>query len=322
MQTTSPLIVDPPQEQLLCPLCGYDLRRLTEPRCPECGYTFTWDELRDPDRRRHPYLFEHYPERNAWSFVRTLVGSLRPRKFWAALSPQGRSSPRRLVIYWLLTLAFIVPAYAALYAATALHMHMTSSARKALQLKFAATGAAQRRALQQFLDLNDPPFPSAHFLKRAAVQPLTQAFLPLLVACAAWPWMTALTMRLFLWLSLRRARLRFVHLMRCTLYSADAITWAWLICVIAGAMLSLQGLMGNTKPALVWGAASTNDSSMAMVPGIALGWLAALTVLYRLAIAIRKYLRLKHAVLIVVLTQFIVLIEVMCVIGLILSLFE
>jgi DNA-directed RNA polymerase subunit RPC12/RpoP len=39
-----------------CPLCGYDLRALTEPRCPECGYAFTWPDLVDPARRPHPYL--------------------------------------------------------------------------------------------------------------------------------------------------------------------------------------------------------------------------------------------------------------------------
>ncbi len=28
------------QEDILCPLCEYDLRMLAEPRCPECGYRF------------------------------------------------------------------------------------------------------------------------------------------------------------------------------------------------------------------------------------------------------------------------------------------
>lgn len=27
-------------EDVRCPLCDYDLRGLTEPRCPECGYRF------------------------------------------------------------------------------------------------------------------------------------------------------------------------------------------------------------------------------------------------------------------------------------------
>lgn len=32
-------------EDLHCPECRYNLRGLTVPRCPECGYTFTWDDL-------------------------------------------------------------------------------------------------------------------------------------------------------------------------------------------------------------------------------------------------------------------------------------
>ena len=86
-------------ENLVCPLCDYDLRGLTEARCPECGYTFDWADLRDPARRKHKYLFEHHPERNVWSFARTLLGGLRPRKFWGGLLPSQPSSPRRLLIY-------------------------------------------------------------------------------------------------------------------------------------------------------------------------------------------------------------------------------
>ena len=42
-----------------CFRCGYNLRGLAQPRCPECGLEFEWADLFDPARRRHPYLFEH-----------------------------------------------------------------------------------------------------------------------------------------------------------------------------------------------------------------------------------------------------------------------
>ena len=29
------------ETEILCPLRDYDLRAVTEPRCPECGYAFT-----------------------------------------------------------------------------------------------------------------------------------------------------------------------------------------------------------------------------------------------------------------------------------------
>ena len=32
-------------EDLPCPQCQYNLRGLTLPRCPECGFTFNWSDL-------------------------------------------------------------------------------------------------------------------------------------------------------------------------------------------------------------------------------------------------------------------------------------
>ncbi len=37
-------------DSLCCPRCGYDLRGLPEPRCPECGEPFDPAEL---ERHRH-----------------------------------------------------------------------------------------------------------------------------------------------------------------------------------------------------------------------------------------------------------------------------
>src|SRR5205807_1129158 len=58
-----------------------------------------WADLNDPSRKRHPFLFEHHPDRNVWSFGRTLVAGLRPARFWRSLSPAQRPSPRRLLVY-------------------------------------------------------------------------------------------------------------------------------------------------------------------------------------------------------------------------------
>jgi hypothetical protein len=74
--------VDVQAENVRCPLCDYDLRGLTEPRCPECGYQFAWADLTDPARQLHPYLFEHHPRHNLRSFVRTMARAMRPRRFW------------------------------------------------------------------------------------------------------------------------------------------------------------------------------------------------------------------------------------------------
>src|SRR5205814_1416067 len=57
-----------------CPLCEYNLFGLTQPRCPECGLDFNWPAVLDPNRQRHPYLFEHHPESTVRSFFHTLTG--------------------------------------------------------------------------------------------------------------------------------------------------------------------------------------------------------------------------------------------------------
>src|SRR4051794_30598869 len=87
---------------IVCPLCEYNLRGLTDGRCPECGHTFDWADLTDPNRRKHPYLFEHHPEKNIRSFCATALNGLNPWKFWRALRPEMPSRPRRLFIYWIL----------------------------------------------------------------------------------------------------------------------------------------------------------------------------------------------------------------------------
>src|SRR4051812_24212148 len=92
----------PNEDEVLCPLCDYNLRGLTEARCPECGAKFDWEELRDPTRRMHPYLFEHHPERPFDSFVRTLLAGFRPGRFWKTLFPSQPSRPRRLMLYWMI----------------------------------------------------------------------------------------------------------------------------------------------------------------------------------------------------------------------------
>ena len=81
-------------------------------RCPECGGKFDWLDLTDPTRKLHPYLFEHHPERNLKSFIRTVIGGIFPRRFWQTLHPAQPSRPRRLLLYWFVVsfLCLLVPA--------------------------------------------------------------------------------------------------------------------------------------------------------------------------------------------------------------------
>jgi hypothetical protein len=109
-------LIDPPPDwaalaaELHCPLCEYNLRGLVEPRCPECGFAFTWSEILCGQQEMHPYIFEHHPKRNIWSFWKTYWNDCRPWEFWLELSPAQPVRMGRLMIYWAISslLFFIV----------------------------------------------------------------------------------------------------------------------------------------------------------------------------------------------------------------------
>src|SRR5438034_8038460 len=86
--------------EILCPLCSYNLRGLSEPRCPECGHRSTWNDLAAGGNLPHPYLFEQHPQDNARSLFSTLLHSLEPISFWRHLKPAHKPNVRRLFIYW------------------------------------------------------------------------------------------------------------------------------------------------------------------------------------------------------------------------------
>ena len=186
---------------LPCPLCEYDLRGLAEPRCPECGYRFTWDELADPTRRFHPYLFEHHPQRNFWSFANTLLGGAWPRKFWSTLYPTQPSRPGRVVAYWVLC---ALP----LLAVLAAHAY------------FVGSEVLQRYA--RFSGAEDPWL----VVRWTAFHDLRDGGYGLVALMALlWPWLTLASLLVFQ-ISLRRARLRSTHVVRCVLYAGDVVLWA------------------------------------------------------------------------------------------------
>jgi hypothetical protein len=99
------------QEEVHCPLCDYNLRGLSEPRCPECGYRFAWRELLDPALRQlHPYLFEVGRDRVV-RFWKTLSAGMRPATFWRSIHPALNVSVGRLLVYWMLvSLPYVVAA--------------------------------------------------------------------------------------------------------------------------------------------------------------------------------------------------------------------
>lgn len=72
-----------PLEALTCPTCGYHVFGLEQPRCPECGQWFDWRQVLDDYRRRQKPFFEYRWRRApVRSLVRTWYMALNPRRFW------------------------------------------------------------------------------------------------------------------------------------------------------------------------------------------------------------------------------------------------
>jgi hypothetical protein len=294
-------------------MCRYNLRGLVEPRCPECGYQFQWAELRDPSKRLHPYLFEHHPERNVWSFLRTVGGLLLPTRFWRQLLPVQPSRPRRLFLYWLvigaiLLLAWLVAEGA--YGLATLREYALGRARAAAFIQ-GPQGAQWRKrlsdegkTLQQFLQ---EAYPTPGY---AALNTIARLHAPMKSIEAAarfwllWPLTTILVMKI-LRVSMRRAKVRHVHIARCVVYNSDILIW------FASAILLTVAIdISSSGPT----AAAFNSSKVLslLVPA----WPAMFILLvWRMIAAYRKYLRFPHAIATVLLTQILVALLVLIEFG-------
>ena len=221
-----------------CPLCDYDLRGLAEPRCPECGYRFAWPDLIDPSRRRHPYLFEHHPRHNTWSFARTFAGGLRPGRFWSSLKPSQPSRPGRLVLYWLVASLLLPLGYAAAFARTAVAYVPEHNRQRLAHLGWAARTVkagnntwvpdiARAGGPQAWVDLRLPPPGSpayARHLYELKYAPSVRKHVQIVALYVAWPWVTLAALMIFR-ASMRRAKVRTEHVVRCALYTCDAAPW-------------------------------------------------------------------------------------------------
>ncbi|HEX4792960.1 MAG TPA: hypothetical protein VH370_04160 [Humisphaera sp.] len=196
--TTPPIdVATPPNwdsipDEILCPLCEYNLRGIPEPRCPECGFKFEWDEVLNPTRRQHRFVFEHQGSRRARAFWKTAVAGLRPGKFWRELTPVQPSFPKRLFVYWLIAMAI------------------------------ACVGETGFVALMLYLE--------QPFYGRNSVELFSYAAMmstPFWLLTFAWPLLSAASFFVYQF-SMFRAKVREIHVLRCVLYSSDIAMWAGL----------------------------------------------------------------------------------------------
>lgn len=293
-------------EEILCPLCDYNLRGLRDERCPECGYRFEWTELLDPQTRRHPYLFEHYPNRNFWSFWKTLRGGLRPRRFWSTIHPRQQIRSRRLAGYYMISLFLIlVSALIPVVSHFANHMKVASKERARLEqdaasAKYAGwvqTGILRHGSLDAFLDSMVPPVGTtafyAHVVKETAscdqfLADVRQRGLIPVMLCICWIWFSYAALLLFQW-SMRRAHVNYRHVLRCVVYSFDA--WIWMV------------IIGLPATFLLSASPVTNVQQFSGIIALILLIVIPLHIIRRLVCAYRQYLRFESAMVVVLVSQ-------------------
>jgi hypothetical protein len=247
-----------------CPLCEYNLYGLTQPRCPECGLDFNWPQVLDPNRQRHPYLFEHHPERGFASFFQTLAGGLRPKRFWTTLHPAQRSAGRRLIFYALIILGLAV--------------FPLALARITLPAPPAGSFYISDTLRYDFMRAFLGSFP-LWLLRPFFYGPVSKTVPYLVVACTLLPFMNYVLLLIFQG-TMQRVRVRHHHVLRCIVYSSDVLIWSSsLLCLLLPINLLMHGGLDEL---VAW-------TVLLLLPII---WI---TIAWRLTVAYRRYLRFHHA---------------------------
>jgi hypothetical protein len=272
----------------LCPLCEYNLSGLTTARCPECGFQFTWAELLDAEKDRHVYLFEHGKKPSVKKLWKTYWQSCRPRRFWREVNPAQPVVLFRLLAYWIVATGIAILCVNLVnirsvgsVVGTAVQLTQDSVAGRTFMMtrlrKDPRFSVLSKNQIQAML-VSYYPYPwQPQFWNRVmSASPYSQRWrhhdpsaFGWLGIFIAWPWLTLTSLFIFR-LSMRQAKIRTVHLLRCVIYSCD---FGLLFTVAFGAMMFMDNNLADgwlLVPALVLCAAVTT---------------------YRLTIAFGKYLR-------------------------------
>jgi hypothetical protein len=205
--------------ELACPLCAYSLRGLTDPRCPECGFAFTWAELLDAKRDQHPWLFEHGRGWSGRRFVGTWARAALPWRFWRAVTPANPVRVGRLLAYWLLA---SLPLVAILFARLPGQVLRLASRNMDVRERLARSTPAGTAARQTLDGLFPAPWSFA-FAGQAAhltAVRLEATQLAAVGVAVAWPWLSLAALLLFQ-ASMRRAQVRPAHVLRAAVYGCD-----------------------------------------------------------------------------------------------------
>lgn len=286
----------PETADVFCPLCDYDLRGLTEPRCPECGHGFDWDELRSsPPRLR--WFFEHRQGFAATALLGTFARSLRPGVFWGRVRPTHPVRPARLALYALVLLSISaagtwLPLAGSAYVRERARLPVVRGQLRA-QLSDAAGNVrpeVQRHlntigmsSLDAYLDSILPsPTLTALWYAASTWQPMRRLAVPVI----GWPILTVLLLVAFR-AAFRQKQVRAEHLWRVAVYSGDVGFVGWSLLLPAAVLLHpVAELLGEWSDSVYFLIGGRRTAGAGMLAGLLLTCLCAA----RFVVGYRRYL--------------------------------
>ncbi len=260
-----------PVEKLTCLTCGYHLYGLDATRCPECGGDFTWDDVLHAYRRRRVPLFEYgFRERPLRTLRFSWWLALRPWKLWRTVKLHDPPAKRGLLVLVLVAAAIfvLVPPiclYAGGWIVATLHAYRWTGS-----VRFVA-----------------PPG-----------LPISADYIRVLLIVAAWA-VAGLLSLLLLGESMRRCRVRATHVLRAYTYSLlTAVTGETVFCLSHASCELIRALAPSAARA--WLDALQYEQLPGIIVLATLLWM-----ILSLWLAYRCYLRMRHALAVALLTQFI-----------------
>ncbi len=214
---------------LHCPLCAYNLRGLAEPRCPECGFAFSWDELRAAGRNQHLWLFEHGDRRNLATLLTTWWWNRLPWAFWRAVKPTNPVRVGRLLGYWVIVSVIGVAALAMPLPRGVVPGFIDMQRQASRYALYRSFGGYLGPTIQSPADR-----PIGWLADRSVLTWQTLRMDPahpglVLPVALAWPWMSVAALLVFR-RSMRQARINVAHVLRVALYGCDL--W-WVVVAFA-----------------------------------------------------------------------------------------
>jgi hypothetical protein len=214
----------------------------------------------------------------------------------------------RLLLYWCAAALLLLPVVGGHYWLWFDQAHARARFSRAQMTQFYPPSSenyprivGEFGSFQAFLD-RFAPLPPAGAFYRKALEEEGRWTIYLALLWLAWPWLVLVVLLLLFRFSMRRARIRSVHVLRCVVYSADAVAWLALVAAVALGLRALDryGLAPNELTRLVPAAPlpsvypyeyrSDIVSDTLFWGGVGFATLMA----YRLTRAFRHYLRFDH----------------------------